>query len=81
MAKQIIIAGTPIAKFKIVQESRDAANLVVMQTEDNAQEYEAFVADVREMLSGVSVTAQKVDEIPPEKSGKTRYAIRAFPLT
>ncbi len=70
-----------IVKFKIVQSSREAAHLVVMQKTDDTAEYEAFVADVREMLSGVTVTAEKVSEIPPEKSGKTRYAIRAFPLT
>lgn len=69
-----------IAKFKIVQASRDAADLVVMQTEENKEEYEAFVSDVREMLAGVEVSARLVDEIPPEKSGKTRYAIRAFSL-
>ena len=70
-----------IVKCKIVQSSREAAHLVVMQKTDDTAEYEAFVADVREMLSGVTVTAEKVNEIPPEKSGKTRYAIRAFPLT
>ncbi len=69
-----------IAKFKIVQTDRGHADLVVMQTKDDPADYDAFVADVRETMSGVEVTAKKVDEIPPEKSGKTRYAIRAFPL-
>lgn len=69
-----------IAKFKIVQTDRDHAELIVQMKEENAAEYEAFVADVREMLAGVEVSAKLVDDIPPEKSGKTRYAIRAFPL-
>ena len=70
-----------IVKFKIVQTSREEASLVVMQSTDDASEFEAFVSDVREMLSGVEVTAERVDDIPPEKSGKTRYAIRKFSLT
>ena len=63
-----------------MQTDRAHSDLVVLMKEENQAEYEAFVADVREMLSGVEVSARTVDDIPPEKSGKTRYAIRAFPL-
>ena len=37
-------------------------------------------ADYQALLPGAKITYQLVDAIPPSPSGKTRYAIRQFPL-
>ena len=37
-------------------------------------------ADYQALLPGTKISYQLVEAIPPSPSGKTRYAIRQFPL-
>lgn len=70
-----------VVKFQITQTSRTAAHLLIVPRDGVAQEKnEEFAARIRDALPGIEVTHEYVSDIPAPKSGKFRYAIRAFEL-
>ncbi len=70
--------------FQIVQHEPHRLTLKLVKDEENYSP-----ADETRLLTGIrsalgediSINVRYVDEIPPSSSGKTRYAIREFPLT
>ncbi|MCO6439773.1 MAG: phenylacetate--CoA ligase family protein [Nitrococcus mobilis] len=63
--------------FKIVQESRDLVRVLVVPTGDLTQDIaETIRSGCRARLgSQVDVRVERVDAIPPERSGKYRYVV------
>lgn len=66
-----------IRAFKIVQESRDLVRVLVVPTGDLTQAIaETIRAGFRTRLgSHVDVRVERVETIPPERSGKYRYVV------
>lgn len=73
-----------VEKFKIVQHSLDHTEVLLVTGPAFAAEHEArIIRDYRARLGAdVQVSVTRVDEIPPEKSGKFRYVVsHAAPQT
>lgn len=66
-----------IASFKIIQHTRNALEVQVVPTAEFSDATEAVIREGLGKRLGVSVTidVRRVDEIPPEKSGKFRYVV------
>lgn len=66
-----------VAKFKIIQHSLDHTEVLLVVEPEFAAEHEArLVSDYRARLGAeVNISVSRVDEIPPEKSGKFRYVV------
>ncbi|MDP4109042.1 MAG: phenylacetate--CoA ligase family protein [Bacillota bacterium] len=72
---------TAIAKFQIRQLSPDRAVLLyVVNDKASRGEIDVFLDGVRGLLPGCQIDIRETAEIPVEKSGKFRYAIREFDL-
>ncbi|MCX7615223.1 MAG: phenylacetate--CoA ligase family protein [Clostridiales bacterium] len=72
---------TAIAKFQILQLSENKAILkYVLNDQAPKSEVDTFLDSVRNILKGSEIEIHQVSDIPPEKSGKYRYAIRQFEL-
>ncbi|MGG4441485.1 phenylacetate--CoA ligase family protein [Brevibacillus fortis] len=69
--------------FQIVQHEPERLSLrLVKEPERFLPADEArLLAGIRQALGQVSIHVSYVETIPPARSGKTRYAIREFPLT
>ena len=67
--------------FQIIQLS-PTEDKVLLVTRDGLEPpgLDGVKADYQALLPGAKITYQLVDAIPPSPSGKTRYAIRQFPL-
>ena len=67
--------------FQIIQRSPEKATVLLVTKDGSWPEgLDAVKADYQELLPGTVFTWQLTDNIPPAPSGKTRYAIRNFPL-
>ncbi len=66
-----------IAAFKIVQESRRSVRIQVVSAAPIAEATEALVRKGfhARLGNGVDVMIERVESIPPEKSGKFRYVV------
>ncbi len=69
-----------IEKFQLIQKDANTAILNVVLNSEYDNDIDAFVYDINEIIPGVTVTVNIVDQIPAGKSGKFRYAIRDFDL-
>lgn len=66
-----------VRQFKILQESLEHTKVLLVQEAGFPQEGEAkIVSEFRKRLGdGVNISIEKVDHIPPERSGKYRYVV------
>jgi len=69
-----------LAQFQLVQKTKERAVLYVVCGDDAQSGLSAFRREVEAHLPGVAVTLDRVASIAPAPSGKTRYAVREFPL-
>jgi phenylacetate-CoA ligase len=66
-----------IAAFKIVQESRQRVSVQVVSAAPIAEATEARIRKgfLARLGGGVDVVIERVESIPPERSGKYRYVV------
>ncbi len=70
-----------VRRFQIVQHTPARATLtIVRNTLSVTDDTDQFVAQVRDMLPGVSIQVQMAENIPPSASGKSCYAVREFDM-
>lgn len=69
-----------ISQIRLVQHDTGHAELLIAATGERPEQIERYADQVREVMQGVQIDVREVAEIPKTGSGKTRYAIREFPL-
>lgn len=69
-----------IEQIQLVQHDAAHAELFIVSTGAQPGEIASYARQVRDVLQGVELTVREVADIPKTGSGKTRYAIREFPL-
>jgi phenylacetate-CoA ligase len=69
-----------IRQYQIVQTDPAHAQLRVVLSDGGTEILPKFEKDVADFLTGLQISVEAVDDIPPSKSGKYRYAIREFDL-
>ncbi len=72
-------ATDSIKQFKIVQKSITEARLYIIKSDDaRDEEINKYISDVEDILVGVEVGVEFVDDIAPTSSGKYRSTVREF---
>lgn len=78
--RQLVKAYDGVGSFQLEQLSPEQAVLRLKLLPGFTAADPALLDKIRGVLPGVEIETRYVDDIPPEKSGKFRCAVRRFPL-